>query len=221
MKRIDAAGILDIAISGTSATLLARRWESALLVNVDNETLKRLMADKAAMAALMSIEGFRNLNKDIEIIINKSEAIKKVQKKKNNEKISGKEKKKLTQEEKEYKSMRKKIQEKLIKFATRIPIFMYLTDYRERCLKDVITQLEPGLFKNVTGLTVKDFELLVSLGVFNDALMNDAVYKFKRYEDASLSYIGIDRHAGEEVGLFDTVLSSTDYKSTFVNEEEG
>ncbi len=111
--------------------------------------------------------------------------------------------------------MRKQIQEKLIKFATRIPIFMYLTDYRERCLKDVITQLEPGLFKKVTGLNVKDFELLVSLGVFNSALMNDAVYKFKRYEDASLSYTGISRHEGEAVGLFDTVLSDADYQAIF------
>jgi hypothetical protein len=65
---------------------------------------------------------------------------------------------------------------------------MYLTDYRERSLKDVITQLEPELFKKVTGLTVQDFELLVSLNIFNDVLMNDAVYKFKRYEDASLEY---------------------------------
>ena len=51
----------------------------------------------------------------------------------------------------------------------------------------------------MTGLNVKDFELLVSLNVFNEALMNDAVYKFKRYEDASLSYTGIDRHAGESI----------------------
>ena len=84
---------------------------------------------------------------------------------------------------------------------------MYLTDYRERCLKDVITQLEPALFKKVTGLTVKDFELLVSLGVFNSGLMNDAVFKFKRYEDSSLTYTGIDKHEGEAVGLYDTVLT--------------
>src|SRR6201999_3571623 len=109
------------------------------------------------------------------------------------------------------------IQEKLIKFATRIPVFMYLTDFRENTLRDVITQLEPGLFKKVTGLTVKDFELLVSLGVFNSALMNDAVYKFKRYEDASLEYTGINKHEGEGVGLFDTVISSSDYEETFVN----
>jgi hypothetical protein len=217
MKQIDAAGILDIAMSGTSATLLARRWESALLVNVDNATLARLMSNEAAMKALMSIEGFRNLNQDIETIINKSEAVKKTRKDKNEEELSKKEKKELTAEEREYKSLRKKIQEKLIKFATRVPVFMYLTDYRERCLKDVITQLEPGLFKKVTALSVKDFELLVSLGVFNSALMNDAIYKFKRYEDASLNYTGINKHEDEGIGLFDTVLSSEDYKATFEN----
>jgi hypothetical protein len=217
MKQIDAAGILDMAMSGTTATLLARRWESALLVNVDNSTLQRLIANKEAMVALMSIEGFRNLNQDIETIINKSEAVKKAKKEANDRELSSKEKKELTEEEKEYKSLRKQIQEKLIKFATRVPIFMYLTDYRERCLKDVITQLEPGLFKKVTALSVKDFELLVSLGVFNSALMNDAVYKFKRYEDSSLSYTGINKHEDEGIGLYDTVLSPKDYQSTFEN----
>lgn len=212
MKQIDAAGILDIAMSGTSATLLARRWESALLVNVDNDTLKRLMANDDAMRALMSIEGFRSLNQDIETIINKSEAVKNAKKEANERDLTREEKKELTQEEKEYKSLRKKIQEKLIKFATRVPVFMYLTDYRERCLKDVITQLEPGLFKKVTGLSVRDFDLLVSLNVFNSALMNDAIYKFKRYEDASLEYIGINRHEGQSVGLYDTVITNDEYK---------
>jgi hypothetical protein len=215
MKQIDAAGVLDMAMSGTTATLLARRWESALLVNVDNNTLQRLMGNKDAMNALMSIEGFRNLNTDIETIINKSESVEKIKKETNDKKLSEKKKKELTEEEKQYKSLRKQIQDKLIKFATRIPVFMYLTDYRERCLKDVITQLEPGLFKKVTGLTVKDFELLVSLGVFNSALMNDAVYKFKRYEDASLTYTGINKHEGEDVGLYDTVVGAKEYHQTF------
>ncbi len=217
MKQIDAAGILDMAMSGTTATLLARRWESALLVNVDNNTLKRLMGNKEALEALMNIEGFRNLNQEIETIINKSEAVKKAKKEANDKEVTEQEKKELTAEEKEYKTLRKQIQEKLIKFATRIPVFMYLTDYRERSLKDVITQLEPGLFKKVTGLSVKDFELLVSLGVFNSALMNDAIYKFKRYEDASLSYTGINKHEGENIGLYDTVLSPQDYLATFEN----
>lgn len=214
MRQINAGDILDIAMAGTSATLLAKRWESVLLVNVDNETLSRLIANKDAMDALMKIEGFRSLNSDIETIIAKSEKVKKA-KKEGTKDLTPKQKKELSDEEKEYKSKHKQIQEKLIKFATRIPVFMYLTDYRERCLKDVITQLEPGLFKKVTGLSVKDFELLVSLGVFNDSLMNDAVYKFKRYEDASLSYTGIDRHEGEDRGGWDTVLSDADYNKMF------
>ena len=208
MKEIDAAGVLDMAMSGTTATLLARRWESAVLVNVDNATLQRLMNNPEAMKALMNIEGFRNLNSDIETIINKSEHVKDTKKEKGDS-LSVAEKRQLSEEEKEYKSKRKEIQDKLIKFATRIPVFMYLTDFREYCLRDVIEQLEPTLFRKVTGLTLKDFSLLVSLGVFNSELMNDAVYKFKRYEDSSLEYTGIDRHTGAVVGLWDTAIDTS------------
>ena len=217
MKEVNAQDILDIALAGTSATLLAKRWESALLVNVDNDTLKRLLDSPEAMRALMNIEGFRNLNSDISTIINKSEAIKNAKKKKTE--ASQKEKKELSDEEKEIKSKRKQIQEKLIKFATRIPVFMYLTDYRERCLKDVITQLEPGLFKKVTGLSVEDFNMLCSLGVFNAPLMNDAIFKFKRYEDASLTYTGINRHVADEVGGWDTTIRKAQYEKLFYNQQ--
>lgn len=217
MKEVDAQDILDIALAGTSATLLAKRWESALLVNVDNDTLKRLLASPEAMKALMNIEGFRNLNNDLTTIINKSEAVKKA--KKENPNPTPKEKKEISDEEKEMKSKRKQIQEKLIKFATRIPVFMYLTDYRERCLKDVITQLEPGLFKKVTGLSVEDFNMLCSLGVFNAPLMNDAIFKFKRYEDASLTYTGINRHIADEVGGWDTTIRKEQYEKLFYNQQ--
>lgn len=217
MKEVNAQDILDIALAGTSATLLAKRWESALLVNVDNDTLKRLLDSPEAMKALMNIEGFRNLNNDLTTIINKSEAVKKAKKEKTE--ASQKEKKELSDEEKEIKSKRKQIQEKLIKFATRIPVFMYLTDYRERCLKDVITQLEPGLFKKVTGLSVEDFNMLCTLGVFNAPLMNDAIFKFKRYEDASLTYTGINRHTDDEVGGWDTTIRKTQYEKLFYNQQ--
>ena len=218
MKQINAQDILDIAMAGTSATLLAKRWESALLVNVDNTTLARLLANKEALEALMRIEGFRSLNQDITAIINKSEAVKKAKKEKD-KKLTEKEKKELTQEEKEYKTMRKQIQEKLIKFATRVPIFMYLTDFRERSLKDVITQLEPGLFKKVTGLNVSDFNLLCSIGVFNASLMNDAIFKFKRYEDSSLSYTGIKKVISDEIGGWDTVIRREEYEKLFFNQQ--
>jgi hypothetical protein len=208
MTQIDAGGILDIAMAGTSATLLARKWESAILVNVDNDTLKRIIASEAAMEAIMNIEGFRALGSLIfETVVNKSEDVRDTKKSKG-DKLSDKKKKELSEEEKEYKSKRKQIQDKLIKFATRIPAFMYLTDFRENTLTDVITKLDADLFKTVTGLTVTDFNLLVSLGVFNSTHMNQAIFAFRRYEDSSLSYTGIDSHPKQRhYGLYDTVVA--------------
>ena len=209
MTQIDAGGILDIAMAGTSATLLARKWESALLVNVDNNTLRRILDNPEAMAAVERIEGWRSLgDKIIETIINKSEKVKELKNKAKDRDLTEKQAKQLTEEEKEYKSKRKLVQEKLIKFATRIPAFMYLTDFRENTLQDVITKIEPDLFRVVTGLTIKDFHLLVSLQVFNTEKMNQAVFAFRRYEDASLRYTGIESHEGlTHYGLYDTVVA--------------
>jgi hypothetical protein len=209
MVQIDAGGILDIAMAGTSATLLARKWESALLVNVDNDTLRRVLDSPEAMAAVERIEGWRALGDHvIETIINKSEKVKELKNKAKTKELTAKQKSQLSEEEKEYKSKRKLVQEKLIKFATRIPAFMYLTDFRENTLQDVITKLEPDLFLTVTGLTVKDFHLLVRLKVFNTEQMNQAVFAFRRYEDASLRYTGIESHEGlAHYGLYDTVVA--------------
>ncbi len=211
MRQANAEDILNFVATGTSATLLARRWESALLVNVDNETLKKLMASRTAMEALGRIEAFRSLNRDLTMIINKSEAVKAAKSK--NRRLTQREKKALTEAEKEYKSKRREIQEKLIKFATRIPVFMYLTDFREETLGDVVSKLEPELFQKVTGLTKKDFHLLVELNVFNASLMNDAIFKFRRYEDSSLSYAGVNRHAADgHVGGYDTVVTAEEFR---------
>ena len=209
MTQIDAGGILDIAMAGTSATLLARKWESAMLVNVDNDTLRRILDNPEAMAAVERIEGWRSLGDNIiETIINKSETVKDLKNKAKSKDLTAKQQKQLSEEEKEYKSKRKLVQEKLIKFATRIPAFMYLTDFRENTLQDVITKLEPDLFLAVTGLTVKDFHLLVRLKVFNTEQMNQAVFAFRRYEDASLRYTGIESHEGlSHYGLYDTVVA--------------
>lgn len=211
MTQIDAGGILDIAMAGTSATLLARKWESALLVNVDNDTLRRILADPEALAAVERIEGWRSLGDNIiETIINKSEKVKEIKNKAKEKDLSDKLKRELTEEEKEYKSKRKLVQEKLIKFATRIPAFMYLTDFRENTLQDLITKIEPKLFETVTGLEVKDFHLLVRLKVFNTDQMNQAVFAFRRYEDASLRYTGIESHEGlTHIGLYDTVVAKS------------
>ncbi len=183
--------------------------KSALLVNVDNDTLRRIMDNAEAMAAVERIEGWRALGDNVlETIINKSNRIKALKNKAKEKKLTSREKKELSDEEKEFKSKRKLVQEKLIKFATRIPAFMYLTDFRENTLQQVITKIEPELFEIVTGLTVKDFHLLLRLNVFNTEQMNQAVFAFRRYEDASLCYTGIESHKGlRHYGLHDTVIA--------------
>ena len=205
MKQVNATEILDFVDNGTSGTLLARRWNSALLVNVDNATLQRVLDNPEALATIMKIEGFRAMGSDIiEHIVNRAERISKL-KRDMGDKPDSKKKKELSDAEKEYRSKRREVQEKLMKFATRIPIFMYLTDYREESLEDVIRKLEPRLFERVTGLTIDDFDLLLRVGVFNRAQMNDAILKFRRYEDSSLAYTGVNRHAGDtRIGTMDS-----------------
>ena len=97
MTQIDAGGILDIAMAGTSATLLARKWESALLVNVDNDTLRRVLNDPDALAAVERIEGWRSLGDNIiETIINQSEKIKEIKSEGKERDLTPKEKKELS-----------------------------------------------------------------------------------------------------------------------------
>ncbi len=207
---VDAKAVLDMAMSGTTATLLAKRWNSPKLVNVDNFTLEKLLGNERAMDALENIEDFRNIKDDVSIIIAKAEAIKDLKIKRNERDLTTPERKKLTKEEREYNSKRKEIQDKLRKLATRIPVFMYLTDEREETLQDVIKQLETGLFKKVTGLTIPDFELLESIGVFNGNEMNSAIYKFRRYEDSSIGYAGNNKKTHQRIGLYNTVINVND-----------
>tara|TARA_Y100000814_G_C12359362_1_gene408870 strand:+ start:2357 stop:4852 length:2496 start_codon:yes stop_codon:yes gene_type:complete len=213
MRQINSEEVLNIASVGTSGSQLARKFESPRLVHVDNITLMKLMQNSDAMNALMKIEAFRNLNSDIDKIINQTDKINDLKEKSTEKNLTPKQSKSLSESEKETKNLRKQMQQKLQKFATRIPVFMYLTDYREQTLLDVITKLEPDLFRKVTGLSVQDFELLLSLGLFNATLMNSAIFSFKRYENSSLHYSGITKHDPAYVGLFDTTLTIEEFNS--------
>ena len=210
MQAINAEDVLDIGMVGTSGTQLAKKFESTRLINVDNATLKNLLNDPKALNILMKIEGFRTIQNDLEKIINKTDKINNI-KKDIGDKISEKQKKELTQEEKDQRNLRKKIQDKIKIFATRIPVFMYLTKEREETLKDVITKIEPDLFKKVVSLTVEDFEYLASKGIFNTSEMDSAIFAFKRIEHASLHYSRFTKYKPKEIGLFDTKISIKEF----------
>ena len=201
MHEMDAAAVLDYAMTGVSAVLLARRWKSALLVNVNTETLARLNENQRALEAVEKITAFRALDKDIETIITQTEHINSLKRegKKSDREI-------ITAEERERRKRIAQIKEKLMKFLTRIPIFMYLTDEREHTLKDIVQEISPELFKQVTGITIQEFELLNRLGLFNSELINSAIYSFKRYEDSSLSYTGLVKNDTQIIGLWDKTV---------------
>lgn len=190
MQSLNAIELLDIAVTGVASTMLAKRWQSAQLIDVGNITLERLLNAPDVLKALENIEAFRNLSKDITKVISSEKDIANLKKEKADTGLTKKEEKELTEKEKENKGFKKQLREKLLKFITRIPVFMYLTDYREETLKDVITNIEPDLFRTVTGLTVDDFEKMCEIGVFNSPNINSAVFAFKRFEQYSLNYAG-------------------------------
>lgn len=217
LKELNSADVLEYASSGTTATLLAKRFESTLLVNVDNETLSRILDNEEALYAISKISDFRNMKirDQFKIIINDSEKVK-------DAKATGKDKVRIddydvtiTEADKELKKRRKEILEKLKKFATKIPIFMYLTDHREKSIIDIIESEEAELFTDVTGITVKDFGLLKSLNLFNGPVLEDAIFKFKRYEDASLEYTGIRVDKNRMIGGWDTTIGVEDFNKLY------
>jgi hypothetical protein len=203
MEQLEASSLLEIVSTGTSHSMLARRWQSPQLVNLNLDVLRRLLNDKDLVAKLEGIEAFRNLGKQAQGIINKEERLNSARKEKRE--LTESEKK----EKKEVKKEKNTLRDKLIKFLTRIPAFMYLTDKREASLEDVILNLEKGLFKKVTGLDTSDFKMLKDLGVFNAKLMDEAIWSFRKFEEPSLGYAG-NAHLSEKVGGFSSVKNRED-----------
>lgn len=199
MYPLDAGQLLDIVVAGTASSMLARRFQSAQLVNLDADALKALQSAPQVLEALAKIEAFRNLNKQLDAVISSEKALK--EKKAKGEKLTKAEEK----EQKENQSWRKELRENLLKFITRIPVFMYLTDEREVGLKDVIENIEPALFTRVTGLSIDNFKTLCELNVFHSGNLNSAIFAFKNYEEGSLSYAGNSK-ATETIGGWDTTL---------------
>lgn len=199
MQNLDARQLLDFVIAGTSSTMLAKKFQSPQLVNLNNFALERLLANPKLLEDLNKIEAFRNLNKN-----NKLEAIISNEKSLKNKKKKGEE---ITQEEKKEKekndSVKKQLRNLLLKFITRLPVFMYLTDEREKSVKEVITQVETSLFTKTTGITLETFNELCKIEIFNIQSLNAAIFAFKQYEESSLTYIGNSKHNSNIVGGWD------------------
>jgi len=200
MTKLDAAELMDWATARVGATALAQRWNSSLLVEVNATTLAALLGQPDLLKALEQIEDFRNLANATQQIVTSTKALKKAKRDQGGLLTPAQ-----SAEQRSNAKLRKEIREKLQKFVAKVPVFMYVTDFREEALKHVIESLDTSLFERVTGLTVGDFKLLNSIGVFSAQHMNAAIYQFKSFETASLHYADQDRGLGKlsKVGLWD------------------
>lgn len=211
MLPLDAEAVLEWATAGVGATALAQRWNSPLLVDVNEHTLSAVLDHPGLMDKLAQIEDFRALVNNAEQVVTSTKKLKKLKRDKaEGERLTSDER----NEQKATAKLRKEIREKLQKFLAKIPVFMYATDFREEALKHVIESLDSALFERVTGLTVDDFKTLNEIGLFNAQNMNSAIYQFKSFENASLDYAldedERDARGQSKIGLWDQAIPEAD-----------
>ena len=219
MIPVDATAVLDWASAGIGAAALARRWNSPLLVNVNEHTISAVFDHPALLEALERVEDFRALVQDGQAVVTSTKLLKKAKRDQ-----GGKLDKEQKKEQSETAKKRAEIREKLQKFLAKIPVFMYVTDFREEALKHVIESLDSALFERVTGLTVDDFKLLSDLGLFNKQNLDAAIYQFRSFERASLSYAeqgGHERYPESPIGLFDSSVQFSEEPGHLTPVSEG
>jgi hypothetical protein len=213
MRQLNVTDVLDWATAGIGATALAARWNSPLLVEVNDRTLEAVLHQPTLLEALDQIEDFRALVQNANQVITSSQMLKKAKREQDGKLDLGQRK-----EQSETNKRRKEIREKLQKFLAKIPVFMYVTDFREEALKDVIEALDSSLFERVTGLTVDDFHALCDLGLFNAANMNAAIYQFRNFERASLRYaLDDDEQPDQTSGGWSVTPESQTTKQALLN----
>lgn len=213
MRELDAGSLLDYMATGTSATMIAKRWQSSQLLNMGDAILSEIAGRQGVLDIMEKITAFRNLNKDITRVLSSERTLKKTKRERGTpvttqEKI----------QERENQKFRRALREKLLKFLTRIPLFMYMTDFRELTLTDVIFNVEPELFEEVCGITVEEFKQLCELGVFKSREMNSAIFAFKRFEESSLNYASSETTLSQSVGGFDTIISRDEFEAEYLGD---
>jgi hypothetical protein len=214
MDQVDVNAVMDWGTAGAGAAMLAKRWGSPRLIDLSEEVLRRLLANTDLIERLEQMEDFRSLRQDADKIIAQSQKIKQGKKPKGGEPTEPDDPE-VTAARKAKREQVRSLRDKLLKFVQAVPVFMYLTDFREEALVDVIESLDTQLFERVTGLTLEDFHKLSEVGVFHPAHMNEAIWQFRLFERASLHYLGT-APTGEDVrpvGLWDRTVSGQELAS--------
>jgi len=191
MDPVDVNAVMDWGTAGAGAAMLAKRWGSPRLIDLSEAVLTKLLADTDLIERLEQMEDFRSLRQDATKIIAHSIKLREGKKPKGGGGDREPEDPDMKAARKAKRDQVNTLRSKLLKFVQAVPVFMYLTDFREQALVDVIESLDTQLFERVTGLTLEDFHKLSDVGVFHPAHMNEAIWQFRLFERASLDYLGI------------------------------
>ena len=211
MDAVDARAVMDWGTAGAGAAMLAKRWGSPRLIDLSEGVLAKLLGQDDVVDRLMQMEDFRKLREDVNKIIAQSQKIRAGKKPKSpGEPIDEDPAVKRARAEK--RKQVSTLRDKLLKFVQAVPVFMYLTDYREEALVDVIESLDTQLFERVTGLTIDDFRTLSEVGVFHPGHMNEAIWQFRLFEEASLDYLSLgEKKPAKKHGLWDKSITDDDF----------
>lgn len=205
MDAVDVDAVMDWGTAGAGAAMLAKRWGSPRLIDLSEDVLTKLLANGELVDRLEQMEDFRNLRQDADQVIALSKKSRSGKKAQPQGAEADPEDAEVAAAKKAKREQVKQLRDKLLKFAQAVPVFMYLTDFREEALAHVIASIDTQLFERVTGLTLADFHLLSEVGVFNKAHMDEAIWQFRLFERASLDYLGTDLQAAfpNRVGLWE------------------
>ena len=208
MDPVDVNAVMDWGTAGAGAAMLAKRWGSPRLIDLSEAVLSKLLTDADLVERLEQMEDFRNLRTDATKIIANSKKLRQGKKPMGGGSRDQDEDPELKAARKAKREQVKTLRSKLLKFVQAVPVFMYLTDYREEALVDVIESLDTQLFERVTGLTLDDFHKLSDVGVFHPAHMNEAIWQFRLFERSSLDYLGTSAHetSAQRIGLWDRTI---------------
>ena len=192
MRVLNAYEILKLATQNGADSLLANRWRSAKLVNVTQDAIKRLLADRHVLEVLQRINGLEE-KPDKKTMLNDNDAIKKLKKK-----LKDRDGRQDGEKDKELAAFQKEIQDKLRKINTLLPIFLYLTDKREKDFNDILETEDRQLFAKVLAFRPDILRRILDLGLLQSDKLALGILGFKESEDSSLTYTGINTHSGEE-----------------------
>lgn len=185
LSQLNANDVIVWANSGLTANSLARKIQSHELFNLTIEPLKKILGDKELLSELNEMDDFRDFAVEAKKVVTTTREL-------TGGGGGGSKGKKDDLAKK-----RSSIRSKLRKLNSRLMIFMYLTDFREEKLNHVIEGIDPFLFKKSTGFSIASFTKLVEYGVFNRALMDETIMKYRYFEMKSFLEIGFNARKAE------------------------